>query len=1218
MFLLLALLSSCQQKSDPEAENGTNSPDLPKVLADATPLEFPGFYFKALSSESSGSAVLVELVGQTDRLGVGALVRIETEADTQERRVDLDAGKKGVTNSKFHFGLGESERIQKLSVLWPSGDFYEATDLEVNRHYLVAESSNQGSSPSEARSDKIFEIMELAGSGRHQESLPSSASRLSRPGSGAAVGDVDGDGLDDIYFSGAAGFSGRLCLGTGKGLGKPVTTPFSADAACDDMGAVFFDFDADGDLDLYVVSGHLENERCRQDRLYLNASHGRFSKAPDSMLPEIPFGGTAVAAADFDRDGDLDLFVGGGERSGEDSSSPVNFLLVNDGGKSFAFAVGSTSSVLDSLGLVRGAVWSDIDNDGWIDLISASERGPVNILRNIDGKLANATADSGLGEHFGLWNGISASDLDNDGDIDFAVMNSGADAKPQERIDETTTYESGILINETEPGTSKIRFSFRPLPDIVQAGPAYGTAFTDFDSDGITDLLVMQNFFGSQGKGDGIGQLLRGRGNGEFDPVGAGESGILIPGDARALVAIDFEGDGNNEIIATRIDTTAVVLKRKATSEKHLSVRPVGSEGNSKAIGARVVLKAGERQKALELYAGHGYLSQGAARPAFSFPEAWGDEFELLIRWPDGTHTEEKFDVSKQRGILTIRQDTGLVEHQVAATELPKVERERIWEIEHRGNLLSQRGFSQLSGAFTSDVREEFTSALPEDFKAWLPTKFTGRFSEEGSFEVGRMGNEKLARVGREEFIDWIWKRREKVAGSPKLKLFLMNLSPIDADDLDGRWFVRARMRIWGTSSDGAKPSEEMIFLSAVLTGISPEHLESGGWLEHCVVESSLGGEASGFLMADVTDESGFKVNELHDNWVRGPARPNTGGSFITDFDRDGILDVVIGDIDLENGIALYRGLPGGKFEDQTKEMGLQNVQSGFVCLADFDNDGWVDLLHGWYDVTSRWRIYRNVEGKSFEDMSKVSNLATALTDWLVREEPVGASLADYDGDGLIDLYVSRASLGGAKKGSWIDGKAGPETKNQLIRNLGEWKFEDVTEATNSSAGLRSTFSSTWLDANDDNHPDLYVIHEFGNGVLLLNDGAGKFEEIPLVDEPSDFGSMGVTSGDIDGDGRIDIYVNGMYSKAGTRVMSNLPSGHFERHVTKSLRMLINGSELHRNLGNGKFEREAVDRHIDAVGWGWGVSLADFNGDGWLDLYGTAGFMSLDRARPDG
>jgi hypothetical protein len=230
-------------------------------------------------------------------------------------------------------------------------------------------------------------------------------------------------------------------------------------------------------------------------------------------------------------------------------------------------------------------------------------------------------------------------------------------------------------------------------------------------------------------------------------------------------------------------------------------------------------------------------------------------------------------------------------------------------------------------------------------------------------------------------------------------------------------------------------------------------------------------------------------------------------------------------------------------------------------------------------------------------------------------------AVADYDGDGLMDLYVTRA--GPPKIGSWLTGKSGDPQGNTLFRNRGEWRFEDVTKSAGVDGGQRSSFTAVWLDPDNDGKPDLYAINEFGDGVLYHNQGRQgvgpvTFRERRLAPPPCDVGAMGVVAGDIDNDGRIDIYSADMYSKAGKRVIGNLKNGTYPDEIMARMRTFVTGSQLHRNLGDLRFEQVGQAWQVHDCGWAYGPALADLDNDGFLDLFATCGFMSRTRDEPDG
>jgi enediyne biosynthesis protein E4 len=304
--------------------------------------------------------------------------------------------------------------------------------------------------------------------------------------------------------------------------------------------------------------------------------------------------------------------------------------------------------------------------------------------------------------------------------------------------------------------------------------------------------------------------------------------------------------------------------------------------------------------------------------------------------------------------------------------------------------------------------------------------------------------------------------------------------------------------------------------------------------------------------------------------------------------------------------------LPDGIFSDVTYRVGIPDVPTAIQAdISDIDNDGWEDI------VFLGQGVFINRRGKIFQNAKLQSNLSQLVLDKGALGV-TGACAADFDRDGLIDLYVTRADTLEHKRGSWIDGKSGNTRGNQLLRNLGQGQFEDVTEKAGASGSRRSTFTAAWHDANHDGWPDLYVIHEFGADLLLVNQQDGSFRERQLAEASQDFGSMGLATGDMDNDGAIDINVSNMYSKTGNRVMDNLSPDSFDGETMGKLRRMVSGSELHVNEGGLRYKSIGWQSEVADVGWSWGAALVDLNNDGLLDIHSTAGFMSYNRRKPDG
>ena len=433
-----------------------------------------------------------------------------------------------------------------------------------------------------------------------------------------------------------------------------------------------------------------------------------------------------------------------------------------------------------------------------------------------------------------------------------------------------------------------------------------------------------------------------------------------------------------------------------------------------------------------------------------------------------------------------------------------------------------------------------------------------------------------------------------------------MRLTPTDPLDFEKPWEGSARLRLWGQKAPG-KPREVVLYLK-LRVARPGEGLERGGWLQRCDVTQDQVASSERFLMREVAAERGLHPEKLHDNWAAPAQHGGTGGAHVCDFNRDGILDVLVVDV---NGYFLYQGLPGGKFRDVTTEVGLpplpleRTFRAIVAGFADLDGDGWEDLILG-------KQIFRNVGGKRFEDI-----ILTTTRNFLFPPDLGGVAFADFDRDGLVDIYAFRTGRG--KSESWLEGKAGPDHPgNRLYRNKGNWQFEDVTATSGTDGGRRSTFAAVWLDANNDGWPDLFVPNEFGPGVLYVNQHDGTFRPHALGEGPTDFGTMGVTAGDVDNDGNIDLYCGNMYSKAGARVIGNMRPGTYPEPVMAKIRSFVKGSELHRNKGGLRFEQLGRQLQVNDAGWAYAPSLVDLDNDGWLDLHALAGFISRSQKEPDG
>jgi len=552
---------------------------------------------------------------------------------------------------------------------------------------------------------------------------------------------------------------------------------------------------------------------------------------------------------------------------------------------------------------------------------------------------------------------------------------------------------------------------------------------------------------------------------------------------------------------------------------------------------------------------------------------------------------------------------------------MDEAQRAYIWEIEHHGLTLGTYGFRPLADALSRADRPALTALLAPGFTATtLNHPRTVRFSSDYA-QVVREEDAGAAptRLDRPRFVDQLLKLRRPFTSPPRVQLALMALRPAEREQMDGPWQGTCLLRMWGEIGKG-KPAEVALHLAYRLSQPTKRHLQGGGWLHSVAVTEVQTSRAPHFLMREVAAERGIDVNRFHDNWKKNPRVPTivSGGVYLCDFDRDGILDMLITD---SNGIALYQGQGDGTFRDVTSDVGLPTVWANgstkqVTAFMDIDGDGWEDLILGGHVYCNTERQPQNGPAGSalprrwFADYADVCNLRLPV-------DATGLAVADFDRDGRLDLYVTRP--GKSRADSWLSGSSGDRTRgNQLWHNLGHWQFENVTAKSGTAGGNRSTFSAVWLDADNDGWPDLYVINEFGNGVLLINQQDGTFKEHHLAQGPADFGSMGITCGDIDNDGNIDLYIGNMYSKAGQRVIGNVRPDTYADDITAKLHSFVAGSQLWRNRGGLKFEPQGKKLQVNGCGWAYGPALVDLDNDGFLDIFATCGFISHSRTEPDG
>lgn len=470
-----------------------------------------------------------------------------------------------------HFGLGKEEVIEKVIVEWPNGAKQMFETLEANQLLEVeqvaatvaqlAEASSAGRPLFEAVTDLLDEEAALHRENEYDDYLqePLLPHKMSEFGPLMAVGDVNGDQREDFFVGGAAGYAGTLYIQNKEEGFDPVKNgAWSQDKASEDMGVVFFDADTDGDLDLFIASGGNEfavDAPELQDRLYLNNGRGQFTKST-TAIPSYLSSSACVKPHDFDKDGDLDLFVGGRLVPGQYPKPADSKLLENRGGK-FVDITEAKAPGLNALGMVTSACWMDYDQDGMDDLVVVGEWMPVTVFSQSSDQDFEKEEVEGLEDSNGWYYKVKADDIDGDGDVDLVVGNLGLNYKYKASVDEPFEVYSydfddngtlDIVLSYYEHGEA---FPVRGKDCSTQQIPSLKEKFTTYNEFGHSNLgdiygLKLSDAMNLQAK-TFASAYIENLGDGEFDfrPL----PNLAQVSSVNNILIKDYDKDGHKDLL---------------------------------------------------------------------------------------------------------------------------------------------------------------------------------------------------------------------------------------------------------------------------------------------------------------------------------------------------------------------------------------------------------------------------------------------------------------------------------------------------------------------------------------------------------------------------------------------------------------------------------------------------------------------------------------------
>jgi len=928
-------------------------------------------------------------------------------------------------------------------------------------------------------------------------------------GGGIAVADVDGDGLVDVYLVSPRG-ENRLFRRTGSWKFEEITASAGVAAAAGlKTGAVFADFDNDGRADLYVCRFDLP------DLLFMNQGGGRFSEESADRGIREAAPSTMVYPSDFDRDGDLDLFVtthrrvpqGTGtaevaalDRSGVVLESGVpDLFYVNDGSGRFterASEIGLGGSRWNSL----AALWLDLNGDLWPDLyVGNAMNGPDLCYLNKGGGRMEEVSPSPFSSSTYQTGGLDVADFDRDGIVDLVAADTEGETHEARALSEPSAAQLRWMWKESVPpqkrhnmlhlNTGAGRFVETAFyAGVARTGATRPVRCVDLDLDGREDLLFAR---WSHPDGSGPGSLLafRNRPDGTFEEMTAA-AGLAGVAGVTTIALADLDDDGDADLVCNRYSGPPLLFRNQSTGKGRFGFRLEGTRSNRGGLGAELELRAGDRIAKRWVSASRGYLSAELGPVLVALGPGTGTA-SLRIRWPSGTVQE--IEGLEPEHLHIIREASG--------TDAP------------------------------GSAENLYARLTPET-----------RFRDAGA-ELG------LVHVHRNDAPD-------ETRSQPLLPSPLSHLGPAvavgDANG-DGRMDLavgggemhEAALFLQGEDGRFARAASSALLLDSQCIDMGLVWADFDGDGDRDLYAASGGLQSSSGFLRDrlyLNDGTGVLDSAPADHLVGEPVSSSVVAA--ADMDRDGDLDYFVGS---RVSPKRYPESPasrilinaGGRLEDATPLAGPELMEAGMVTAAlwcDLDTDGYPDLV-----VASEWgrvRVFRNAAGTLVQE-----------TEERIPDSPVGRwsclAAGDFNNDGAIDLVAGNRGLnvpentggvaasvlmagewqGSSRSLSLLQGmKEGGRVVPVLPRGLLAQALPGLSGALDDSRSFGSATLESLLRGKE-----ARTLHHLeadeSRSLLLLNDGKGRFRATPLPSVVQLAPATAFAVEDFDADGNLDLFV---------------------------------------------------------------------------------------------